>query len=98
MITYSDIIFEHVLKLRKDVRLSSRHCNNVPQTISGTFLNMLYANLFLLEVYSTTMRGILSLPCLPPRVCGVMRGEVLKVPIFSSTLFLQNLQHRSFRG
>jgi hypothetical protein len=31
-------------------------------------------------------------------VCGVMRGQILKVPVFSSTLFLQNLQHRSFRG
>ena len=97
MITYSDIIFEHVLRLRKDVRLSSRRCNNTPQIISGTFLNMLYANLILPEVYSTTMRGIRSLPCLPPRVCGVMRGEILKVPVFSSALFLQNLQHRIFR-
>jgi len=82
------------------MRLSSRHCNNAPQTISGTFLNILYANLIFPEVYeySTTMRGIRSLPCLPPRVCGVMRGEILKVPLFSSALFIQNLQHRLFYG
>jgi hypothetical protein len=59
---------------------------------------MLYANLILRELHSTTMRGIRSLLCLPPRMCGVMRGEILKIPVFSSTPFLQNLQRRLFRG
>jgi hypothetical protein len=57
---------------------------------------MLYAILILPEVYSTTMRGIRSLPCLPP----MMRGEILKVPDFPQHFLFKifNIGYFMYKG